>query len=46
VDNLLDMARLQAGRIQLNRQWQPIEEVVGSALKIAARAAASGQGGA
>lgn len=33
VDNLLDMARLQAGRIQLNRQWQPIEEVVGSALK-------------
>lgn len=33
VDNLLDMARLQAGRIQLNRQWQPLEEVVGSALK-------------
>ncbi|HOB45090.1 MAG TPA: two-component system sensor histidine kinase KdpD [Zoogloea sp.] len=33
VDNLLDMARLQAGRIQLNRQWQPLEEVVGSAIK-------------
>ncbi|MCK6393295.1 two-component system sensor histidine kinase KdpD [Zoogloea sp.] len=33
VDNLLDMARLQAGRVQLNRQWQPIEEVIGSALK-------------
>ncbi len=33
VDNLLDMARLQAGRVQLNRQWQLIEEVIGSALK-------------
>jgi two-component system sensor histidine kinase KdpD len=33
VNNLLDMARLQSGPVQLNRQWQPIEEVVGSALK-------------
>jgi two-component system sensor histidine kinase KdpD len=33
VNNLLDMARLQAGKVQLNRQWQPLEEVVGSALK-------------
>jgi len=33
VSNLLDMARLQAGPVQLNRQWQPLEEVVGSALK-------------
>jgi len=33
VDNLLDMARLQAGEVRLNRQWQPIEEVVGSSLK-------------
>lgn len=33
VDNLLEMARLQAGKIHLNRQWQPLEEVVGSALK-------------
>ena len=32
VNNLLDMARLQAGAVQLNRQWQPLEEVVGSAL--------------
>jgi two-component system sensor histidine kinase KdpD len=32
VNNLLDMARLQSGTIQLNRQWQPLEEVVGSAL--------------
>jgi two-component system sensor histidine kinase KdpD len=33
VNNLLDMARLQSGSIRLNRQWQPIEEVVGSALQ-------------
>ena len=32
VSNLLDMARLQAGPVQLNRQWQPLEEVVGTAL--------------
>lgn len=32
VNNLLDMARLQSGEVRLNRQWQPIEEVVGSAL--------------
>jgi two-component system sensor histidine kinase KdpD len=32
VNNLLDMARLEAGSVQLNRQWQPLEEVVGSAL--------------
>jgi two-component system sensor histidine kinase KdpD len=33
VNNLLDMARLQSGSVRLNRQWQPIEEVVGSALQ-------------
>ena len=33
VSNLLDMARLQSGPVQLNRQWQPLEEVVGTALK-------------
>lgn len=32
VNNLLDMARLEAGAVQLNRQWQPLEEVLGSAL--------------
>ncbi|MBK7676377.1 DUF4118 domain-containing protein [Accumulibacter sp.] len=32
VGKLLDMARLQAGKIQINRQWQPLEEIVGSAL--------------
>jgi two-component system sensor histidine kinase KdpD len=33
VDKLLDMARLQAGHVQLQRQWLPLEEVLGSALK-------------
>ena len=33
VNNLLDMARLQAGAVKLDRQWQPLEEVVGSAIK-------------
>jgi two-component system sensor histidine kinase KdpD len=33
VNNLLDMARLQAGAVKLNRQWQPLEEVVGSAIQ-------------
>ena len=32
VGNLLDMARLQEGSVQLRREWQPLEEVVGSAL--------------
>ncbi len=32
VNNLLDMAKLQAGEVRLNRQWQPLEEVVGSAV--------------
>lgn len=38
VNNLLDMARLQSGRVELNRQWQPLEEVVVSALKTLERA--------
>ncbi|MFG6458000.1 DUF4118 domain-containing protein [Roseateles sp. BYS96W] len=32
VGNLLDMARLQSGAVQLNRHWLPLQEVVGSAL--------------
>ena len=32
VGNLLDMARLEAGAVQLDLQWQPVEEVIGSAL--------------
>jgi len=38
VNNLLDMAKLQSGAVQLNRQWQPLEEVVGSALAASASA--------
>ncbi|MGH8383256.1 two-component system sensor histidine kinase KdpD [Pseudomonas sp.] len=33
VNNLLDMARLESGNVVLNRQWQPVEDVVGSALR-------------
>jgi two-component system sensor histidine kinase KdpD len=43
VNNLLDMARLQSGRVELNRQWQPLEEVVVSALKTLERAFAEHQ---
>jgi len=35
VNNLLEMARIESGEVKLRRQWQPIEEVVGSALKAA-----------
>ena len=37
VNNLLDMARLESGSVKLNRQWQPLEEVVGSALAACAQ---------
>ncbi len=33
VANLLDMARLQAEGVQLNRQWHVLEEIAGSALR-------------
>ena len=33
VSNLLDMARIQSGKVKLNLQWQTIEELVGSALR-------------
>jgi two-component system sensor histidine kinase KdpD len=32
VTNLLDMTRMEAGPLQLHRDWLPVEEVVGSAL--------------
>ena len=35
VSNLLDMARLQSGTVRLNKQWLPIEEVIGTAIKSA-----------
>ena len=37
VTNLLDMARLQAGELRLNRQWTPLEEAVGAALRACKR---------
>ena len=33
VNNLLDMARLQSGHVELNLQWLPLEEAIGSALR-------------
>lgn len=32
VRNLLDMTRLEAGAVRVNKEWQPLEEVVGAAL--------------
>lgn len=32
VENLLHMTRLSSGAIEVDRQWQPVEEVIGSAL--------------
>ena len=33
VANLLDMARLTAGEVRLRKEWQPLEEVIGAAIK-------------
>jgi two-component system sensor histidine kinase KdpD len=32
VNNLLDMTRLESGVIQVHKEWQPLEEVIGAAL--------------
>lgn len=37
VANVLDMARLQAGGLRLNRQWTLLEETVGAALRACRR---------
>jgi two-component system sensor histidine kinase KdpD len=37
VSNLLDLARIESGEVQLHLEWQPLEEVVGVALKLADR---------
>lgn len=34
VANLLEMARLHAGSVTLRLEWQPLEEVIGSSLKL------------
>ncbi|MGZ5780334.1 MAG: DUF4118 domain-containing protein, partial [Burkholderiaceae bacterium] len=41
VSNLLDMARIQSGEVKFNLQWQPFEEVVGSALRASSSVLAS-----
>jgi two-component system sensor histidine kinase KdpD len=33
VNNLLDMARLQSGQVQLSQQWLPLEEAIGGAIR-------------
>lgn len=43
VINLLDMARLQSGKVKLNKQWQLLEEVVGTALRSMKQALAAHQ---
>jgi two-component system sensor histidine kinase KdpD len=41
VDNLLDMARLQSGNVQLKREWQPLEEVIGASIHLLGNALSS-----
>jgi two-component system, OmpR family, sensor histidine kinase KdpD len=33
VENLLEMARLKSSELKLRKDWQSIEEIIGSALK-------------
>ncbi|QPK64291.1 sensor histidine kinase KdpD [Methylomonas sp. LL1] len=32
INNILDMARLDAGMVELNKQWHPVEEIIGVVL--------------
>jgi two-component system sensor histidine kinase KdpD len=32
ISNILDMARLDAGVVELNKQWHPLEEIIGTVL--------------
>ena len=41
LSNLLEMARLQAGEVTLNKVWQPFDEIVGSSTRLLANALAS-----
>ncbi len=41
VENILDMARLESGDIHLRRDWQSLEEIIGSAIKERAAALAA-----
>ncbi len=41
VENILDMARLESGEINLRNDWQSLEEIIGSAIKARAPALAA-----
>lgn len=41
VGNLLELARLHGGDVQLRKEWQPLEEVVGTSLKLLGSALAA-----
>ena len=43
VGNLLDMARLHAGRVTLRKEWQLIEEVIGASIQLLGRSLANHQ---
>lgn len=43
VSNLLDMAKLRAGKLQPNMEWQPVEEVIGASIKLLGSALAQHQ---
>ena len=32
VNNILDMARLDSGALELNKEWHPVEEIIGTVL--------------
>lgn len=34
VDKLLDMARLQAGKVRLRKEWQALDEILGAAIAL------------
>lgn len=40
VGNLLDMARLHAGRVTLRKEWQLLEEVIGTSIQLLGRSLA------
>lgn len=43
VTNLLDMARLNAGAVTLCKEWQPVEEVIGTSLRLVESRFAAGR---
>jgi two-component system sensor histidine kinase KdpD len=43
VGNLLDMARLHAGRVTLRKEWQMLEEVIGASIQLLGHSLANHQ---